>query len=108
MCSTNGGDCSVATSVAHCPAGYWAVGGGYGSTTVATVPFSAATDASSYTVIALNDETQSGTLVAQAICANGPNARAFASEKANAGINAVALLAHLRSLRSASRSTATR
>ena len=71
QCSTGGGGCQVALSTATCPAGSFAVGGGFNASTPNNVVAYAKRGVSTYAVIATNYSSTSATLTAQVVCASG-------------------------------------
>jgi hypothetical protein len=66
-----GSGSEVASSTATCPAGTFVTGGGYVSSIIDNVVEYAVGGATTYTVIAVNQFSQSGTIQAQAFCAGG-------------------------------------
>lgn len=100
LCGYNGGACSVGTSTATCPTGYYVVGGGYGSDGAVLVPISAATDSTSYSVLGVNlSASTSASLIAQAICAHGAGLQAAKAKVAGTRSDLAAAADKLRALR---------
>ena len=95
-CAGGGGSCSVASSLATCPAGSRVVGGGFDSSAIFSFVEFAKAGATTYGVIVVNDGPSSGTITAQAICASGPG---IASARATAASERDAIRARVRELR---------